>query len=60
MRIQISFILILLSGWYAVFSGWPEKRLNTARLIKMRMEGQIVAKGKGMVNDQIYYVMPKE
>jgi len=43
-----------------VFSGWPEKRLNTARLIKMRMEGQIVAKGKGMVNDQIYYVMPKE
>lgn len=26
----------------------------------MRMEDQIVAKGKGVVSGQIYYVMPKE
>lgn len=38
----------------------PEKRRNAAKLIKMRMEDQIVAEGKGMVSDQIYYVMPKE
>lgn len=38
----------------------PKKRLNTAKLIKVRTEGQTVAKGKVMVSEQTYYVMPKE
>lgn len=38
----------------------PENRWNAAEQIKMRVEDKIVAKGKGMVSDQIYYVMPKE